>query len=121
MKILRGLYIFFFIGICFSLFVLMPFSKSDMKGEKREACCPPDRDEGFFNVIKQSGTTGMFFGHDHVNNFEALYEGVTFCYGIKSTNRIYYDEDMLGYQTITLKDDHSFEINRSYHTYEEVR
>ena len=63
----------------------------------------------------------MFFGHDHVNNFEALYEGVTFCYGIKSTNRIYYDEDMLGYQTITLKDDHSFEINRSYHTYEEVR
>lgn len=90
-------------------------------GEKREACCPPDRDEGFFDVIKESGTTGMFFGHDHVNNFEALYEGVTFCYGIKSTNRIYYDEDMLGYQTITLKDDHSFEINRSYHTYEEVR
>ena len=98
------------------------FEKGTVKyGEKREDCCPPDRDLGFFDVIKKSGTTGMFFGHDHINNFEALYEGVTFCYGIKSTNRIYYDEDMLGYQTITLKDDHTFDIVRSYHTYEEVR
>ena len=98
------------------------YEKGEVKyGEKREDCCPPDHDEGFFNSIKTHGTSAMFFGHDHVNNFEALYEGVTFCYGIKSTNRIYYDEDMLGYQTITLKDDRSFTINRSYHTYEEVR
>jgi hypothetical protein len=99
------------------------YEKGEIKyGEKRENTCPPDYNSGFFDVIKAKGSTkGMFFGHDHINNFEALYEGVTFCYGIKSTNRIYYDEDMLGYQTITLKDDHSFEINRSYHTYEEVR
>ena len=98
------------------------YEKGEIKyGEKRENCCPPDHDEGFFNSIKTHGTKAMFFGHDHVNNFEALYEGVTFCYGIKSTDRIYYDEDMLGYQTITIKDDHSLEINRSYHTYEELR
>ena len=99
------------------------YEKGEIKyGEKREDCCPPDKDLGFFNKIKELGSTkAMFFGHDHINNFEALYEGVTFCYGIKSTNRIYYDEDMLGYQTITLKDDHSLEINRVYHTYEEVR
>ena len=37
MKVLRILYIFFFIGICFSLFVMMPFSHSDMDVEKRQA------------------------------------------------------------------------------------
>ncbi len=98
------------------------YEKGEIKyGEKRENTCPPDYNSGFFDVIKAKGSTkGMFFGHDHINNFEALYEGVTFCYGIKSTNRIYYDEDMLGYQTITIKDDHSFSIERVYHTYAEV-
>ncbi|MBO4703266.1 MAG: metallophosphoesterase [Bacilli bacterium] len=91
-------------------------------GEKREDCCPPDQDLGFFDIIKAKGSTSaMFFGHDHINNFEADYEGVKFCYGIKSTNRIYFDEDMLGYQTIEIKDDHKVEIVRSYHTYGEVR
>ena len=90
-------------------------------GEKREDCCPPDENSGFFNLIKSKGSTSaMFFGHDHINNFEADYEGVKFCYGIKSTNRIYFDEDMLGYQTIEIQDDHSVKIERSYHTYEEV-
>ena len=37
MKVLRILYIVFFLGICFSLFVMMPFSKSDMDVEKRQA------------------------------------------------------------------------------------
>ena len=98
------------------------YEKGEIKyGEKRENTCPPDYNSGFFDVIKAKGSTkGMFFGHDHINNFEALYEGVTFCYGIKSTNRIYFDEDMLGYQTITIKDDHSFSIERVYHTYAEV-
>ena len=91
-------------------------------GEKREKSCPPDENSGFFDVIKAKGsTTGMFFGHDHINNFEAEYQGVTFCYGIKSTDRIYYDDDMLGYQTITIKDDNSLEIVRKYHTYAEVK
>ena len=91
-------------------------------GEKREKSCPPDSNSGFFDVIKAKGSTkAMFFGHDHINNFEADYEGVKFCYGIKSTDRIYYAEDMLGYQTITIKDDNSLQIDRHYHTYEEVR
>ena len=90
-------------------------------GEKRENTCPPDYNSGFFDVIKNKNSTkAMFFGHDHINNFEADYQGVKFCYGIKSTNRIYFDEDMMGYQTISIKDDNSIIINRSYHTYSEV-
>ena len=91
-------------------------------GEKREASCPPDHDYGFFAKIKELGSTSaMFFGHDHINNFEVDYQGVKFCYGIKSTDRIYHDEDMLGCQTITIHDDHSLKIDRYYHTYAEVK
>ena len=88
---------------------------------RREDCCPPKTNSGFFETIVSKGSTkAMFFGHDHVNTFEADYEGVKFCYGIKSTNRIYYNPDLLGYQTIEIKDDHSLEIVRSFHTYSEV-
>ena len=91
-------------------------------GEKREASCPPDHDYGFFGKIKEVGSTSaMFFGHDHINNFEVDYQGVKFCYGIKSTDRIYHDEDMMGCQTITIHDDHSLKIDRYYHTYAEVK
>ena len=91
-------------------------------GEKREASCPPDHDYGFFGKIKELGSTSaMFFGHDHINNFEVDYQGVKFCYGIKSTDRIYHDVDMMGCQTITIHDDHSLKIDRYYHTYAEVK
>ena len=91
-------------------------------GEKREASCPPDHDYGFFKKIKELGSTSaMFFGHDHINDFEVDYEGVKFCYGIKSTDRIYHDNDMLGAQTITIHDDHSLTIDRFFHTYAEVK
>ena len=81
-------------------------------GEKREASCPPDHDYGFYKKIKELGsTTGMFFGHDHINDFEIDYEGIKFCYGLKSTDRIYHDDDMLGGKVITIHDDHSLKVD----------
>ncbi len=41
MKIFRIIYITFFVVICFSLFILMPLSHSDMSVEKREAAGLP--------------------------------------------------------------------------------
>lgn len=91
-------------------------------GEKREKTCPPEYNSGFFDKILEKGsTTAMFFGHDHVNNFRVTYKGVTFCYGIKSTDRVYYDEDMLGGQVIVLHNDHSLTYEHIYHTYDEVQ
>jgi len=88
---------------------------------KREDCCPPKENSGFFDTIKAKGSTkGMFFGHDHINTFETDYQGVKFCYGIKSTDRIYYHEDLLGYQTITLDGD-QINVHRFFHTYAEVK
>ena len=89
---------------------------------KREDTCPPKENSGFFDRIKAKGSTkAMFFGHDHINTFEVDYEGVKFCYGIKSTDRIYYNEDLLGYQTITIQDDNQIKVERHFHTYEEVK
>ena len=91
-------------------------------GEWGEAPCNPDYNSGFFDVIKAKGsTTGMYFGHDHVNNFIVNYKGIDFAYGIKSTDRIYYGESMLGGRTIVLHDDHSVDYIHHYHTYEEVK
>ena len=88
---------------------------------KREDTCPPKENSGFFSKITELGhTKAMFFGHDHINTFEVDYQGVKFCYGIKSTDRIYFDEDLLGYQTITLDGD-QINVHRYWHTYEEVK
>ncbi len=97
---------------------MMKASDPDSKfvwGEKREKTCPPDENSGFFDVIDRlDATNGMFFGHDHINDFEAIYNDVYFCYGLKSTDRIYYDEDMLGYKLIDLKDDGTFQMKRTF-------
>ena len=95
-------------------------SKIDVK---REKTCPPDVNSGFFEVISdttKSNTKAMFFGHDHVNTFRRLYQGVVFNYGIKSTDRIYCDDDLLGGQVITIHNDHSLSYKRIFHTYAEV-
>ena len=91
-------------------------------GEKREDTCPPKYNSGLFGRILAKGSThAMFFGHDHINNFRVVYKGVTFCYGIKSTDTVYFDEDMMGGQVITLHNDHSLTYEHIYHTYGEVK
>ena len=90
-------------------------------GEKNEDCCPPKYNSGFFKVIKeQNSTHGMFFGHDHVNNFIVKYQGIIFGYGIKSTERIYYADTMMGGRVITLDESHNLTFKDYYHTYGEV-
>ncbi len=98
------------------------------EGLEREKTCPPDVNSGLFDAIletknasNQIYTTDMAFGHDHRNTFIANYKGVTFAYGVKSTDRVYYDADMLGGQLITLKDDRSVSYERLFHTYKEVK
>jgi len=95
---------------------------SDLNGEKRENTCPPNYNSGFFDVIKSLGSTkALFFGHDHKNNFNCTYEGVLFSYGVKSTDRVYFDEDMLGGQLITIDEDNKLTLKPIIHTYNEVK
>ena len=91
-------------------------------GERREDPCSPDFNSGFYTEIENLGhTKGMYFGHDHVNNFIINFRNkIHFGYGIKATDRIYYDEDMMGGRVIVLHDDHSLTYENIYHTYAEL-
>ena len=91
-----------------------------LDGVKREDSCPPKFNSGFFTEIKNGQhTDAMFFGHDHINDFYCTYQGVIFSYGLKTDNRIYADDDLLGGQLITIDDDHSISIERVFATYGE--
>ena len=92
------------------------------EGQKNEKSCAPEYNSGFYEVIKSMGSThGMYFGHDHINNFVINYDGIHFGYGIKATDRVYADDSLLGGRVITLHDDHSLTYEDYYHSYEEVR
>lgn len=50
-------------------------------GDKREGICCSGFDSGLFDAIKAGGSTqAVFCGHDHVNNFGVMYEGVLLSY-----------------------------------------
>ena len=90
-------------------------------GNKQENACCPKYNSGFFDkVLELNSTDGIFVGHDHINDYIIKYSGVYLSYGIHSTNRIYYDENLLGGRTITIHNDHSLSFGTILHNYQEV-
>jgi len=82
-------------------------------GEKREKTTSPKENSGFFDAILEKGSSKLIsVGHDHLNNFIIKYKGVYLSYGITSTDRVYYDDDLLGGTVFTLKSDNSIEFNQ---------
>lgn len=92
------------------------------EAQQGEEPCNPDYNSGFFKVIKEKGSThGMYFGHDHINNYVINYDGIHFGYGIKATDRVYANDSLLGGRVIILKNDHSVQYEDHYHLYSEVK
>ena len=92
------------------------------EGQQNEDPCNPEYNSHFYDVIKElKSTHGMYFGHDHINNYVINYQGIHFGYGIKATDRVYADDSMLGGRTIVLHEDHSVTYEDHYHSYKEVR
>ena len=59
--------------------------------------------------MKLANIDAFFTGHDHRNYGDILYKDDNnqlsiFSYGVKGTNQLYHNDDMIGYKTITLKD-----------------
>jgi len=51
-------------------------------GTKKEKCCPSEINSGMFAAMaRNKNVMGVFVGHDHENNFVALYKGIALCYG----------------------------------------
>jgi hypothetical protein len=50
-------------------------------GEKREGVCESGFDAGLFNAMKEKGSAqAVYFGHDHVNNFGVMCDGILLSY-----------------------------------------
>lgn len=74
-------------------------------GEKRENVCCPSVNSGMFAAIQELGSTkNVVVGHDHINNYSVLYNGVRLTYGMKTGDRCYADSDMNGGTVLTLTD-----------------
>ncbi|MBN2650823.1 MAG: metallophosphoesterase [Spirochaetales bacterium] len=82
-----------------------------------EPVCNPWINTGFFDVMKELGSTkGAFVGHDHINNYVFKYQGIILGYGLKTGTGSYHDKDLQGGTLITLKN--NFKNIEVKHLYE---
>lgn len=98
-----------------------------VKHEESTAMYPGYRDTGFYAAAKENNVKGIFFGHDHVNDFWALYDenaikdnnpngtsdDILLAYGIKTGDSLYYKSNMLGGSLITVKKSGEFNGHES--------
>ena len=102
--------------------IMNPVGEGIAEAQQNEEPCNPDYNSGFYKVIKEKGSThGMYFGHDHINNYVINYDGIHFGYGIKATDRVYADDSLLGGRVIIVHNDHSLSYEDHYHSYTEVK
>nr|HPJ23000.1 metallophosphoesterase [Clostridia bacterium] len=74
-------------------------------GDNREDVFSAPVNTGFFDIIKELGsTTHIFSGHDHVNNSSIEYEGIRLTYCLKTGPSSYSDKDKQGATLVTIKD-----------------
>ena len=82
------------------------------QGEFKEGIGDPGIDNGSFKSLRESNIVAYTVGHEHVNYCDIIFnhdseninDKAIFSYGVKSTDGIYHDDDMLGYKLINLKD-----------------
>ena len=78
-------------------------------GESDPYVFPPEDSLNYFDTIVELGSTqGMFFGHDHLNNFSLTYKGVQLTYGL-SIDYLAYGADR-GCTVINIRNDGSVNI-----------
>lgn len=57
-----------------------PGTEGFVFGAQRENVCCTGYENGLFAAVKAAGTTAVFCGHDHVNNFGVVVDGVLLSY-----------------------------------------
>ncbi len=106
-------------------------------GEMREKTWTPSPELGktsvyvgykrtsMFAEAEKHNAKGILFGHDHINNFAAKYyldssratDPIALVYGVKTGHGLYYDEDMIGGNLLTIFEDGSVHYQRAYQHY----
>ena len=96
------------------------FTDDSNKWVSNEAvACPKDNTGMFDKMLELGSTKGIFVGHDHVNTYCTSYKGIALCYGIKATTRVYYENDLMGGQVVSMNSSNEISLQRFFHTYDE--
>ena len=91
-------------------------------GEMHESVGCSPHNSGLFEAAREVGAEAFFAGHDHVNNFDAVYKGVHLVYvqagGYEGYNMDKFDlsesEWTQGVTVMTIKNNGEFEFDRRY-------
>ena len=80
-------------------------------GDRKEAICPEEGSEGFFELVQHIGLTrNILCGHDHTNDFSVLYEGVRLSYGMRLGVYGSHHPDNMGATLLTIDDAGTLEL-----------
>ena len=91
-----------------------------MFGVKTEESCPSPVNNGFFTLCKELGSTkNILVGHDHVNDFSVMYEGIRLSYSLKTGFGSYWDEELIGGTTLNINSKGNVNINHHYYDLQE--
>lgn len=81
-------------------------------GSRKETICPEDGSVGFFDAVKEVGLTeNILCGHDHINDFSILYEGVRLSYSMRLGVYGAHDPENMGATLLTIHEDGSTELS----------
>lgn len=86
-------------------------------GRKRENEASGMYDSGMFDAILELGSTkNLIVGHDHVNDYSVMYQGVRLTYSVKTGNECYWVDDgtVNGGTILTLDADNNASITQKY-------
>lgn len=91
----------------------------DAFGEQNEAICPePGEDTGFFDTVKAVGLTkNIICGHDHINNFSLVYQGVRLTYSMRLGLYGQHSPEAMGATVLTVDNLGNVEVDH-VHRYE---
>ena len=78
----------------------------------QRTCGSLSENNGAYQKLRNANIVAFFCGHDHINYGDFIYNASSdnvadkaiFSYGVKATNQLYHDTDMMGYKTVTLRD-----------------
>lgn len=81
----------------------------DVRGDKRESIGCSELNSGLFMACLQRGDVkGIFFGHEHLCDFDGIYCGITLGYDAAVGYDMSAHDDLRGGRIITLNEDGSF-------------
>ena len=79
------------------------------QGIYNEGVLSPYENNGSYEMLRKANICAFFVGHDHINYGDFLYNDKNsnksiLSYGVKATNQLYHNTEMIGYKVINLKD-----------------